>query len=397
MTDTISRPAPSSPTGPPPGARPGLLRVGLPAAAWAAAAGLVTVAVPVLLLWAADSRSAAGAGQALRLVAQVWLLAHGAALHVPGGQLGLVPLGLLALPLLLLARAARHAAGQHEVHGPGDAVRLAAAVAGPYALAVAVVADISGSAAVRADPARALLGASVLALAGAGVGVMRGAGLGPALRARVPGRVQRVLPLAAAAVVALVGAGALLVAGSLALHLGRVHELAAASSPGLFGGAGLLLLGVVLAPTAAVWGACFLAGPGFAVGVGTGVGPFGVTLGAVPALPVLGALPGTPLPAAVGILVLLVPCGAGLLVARLAERRGAGTADALLAGGVVGLCFALLAALCSGALGGGRLAEVGPSWWRVGLSVAVEVSAGVLAWWGVRRLRARQRGRAAAT
>lgn len=408
MTDTIPRPAPrrvTSSAGDPaggttsprrPGARPGLLRAGLPAAAWAAAAGFVAVAVHVLVLWAADSRSAAGAGEALRLVAQVWLLAHGAALHVRGGEIGLVPLGLLAMPLLLLQRAARHAAGVHEVHTLGDAARLAAGVAGPYALTVALVADLSGSADVRAAPLQALVGASLLGLVGAFAGVVRGAGLATDLWGRLPLLVRRVLPLGAAALLTLIGAGALLVAGSLVVHLARVRELATATSPGLFGGAGLLLLGALLAPSAAVWGASYLAGPGFAVGVGTGVGPFGVSVGAVPALPVLGALPTGPLPLGVGVLVLLVPLAAGLLVGRLAERRGGGLVDGLLAGPAAGAALAVLAVVSAGPLGDGRLSVVGPSGWRVGLAVAVEVSAGATAWWAARRLLARRRRASAA-
>jgi hypothetical protein len=35
--------------------------------------------------------------------------------------------------------------------------------------------------------------------------------------------------------------------------------------------------------------------------------------------------------------------------------------------------MALLAWLSGGPLGGGRLSEVGPSWWQVGLAVTLEV------------------------
>ncbi len=393
MTATIPRP--TVPVPPPSGraaARPGLLRAGLPAAGWAAAAGVVAVAVPVLLLWAADSRSGAGAGAALRAVAQVWLLAHGASLEVPGGTYGLTPLGLLALPLLLLERAARHAAGQHEVRTLADGARLAAGVAGPYALAVTVVAGLARSDEVRPAAVQALVGASVLGLAGAGAGVVRAAGLAPRLRAGAPGWLRRAAGPAAGALVALLGTGALLVGVTTAVHLGRATELAAATSPGVVGGLGLLLLGLLLAPGAAVWGVCYLAGPGFAVGVATAVGPFGVTLGPVPALPLLAGLPAGGLPAGLGVLVLAVPLAAGLLAGQLAERRGDGLAAGLLAGPLVGGALALLAALSAGPVGGGRLSEVGPSWWRVGLAVAVEVSAGAAAWWAVRRGRRHRAG-----
>ncbi len=388
MTDTITRPR-SRPPGAPGrrAARPGLLRAGLPAAGWAAVAGLVAIAVPVLLLWAADSRSGAGAGAALRTVAAVWLLAHGAVLDVPGGTIGLTPLGLLALPLLLLERAARHAASAHDVETLGEGARLAAGVAGPYALAVAVLAGVTAGGGVRPAATQALVGASLLGLVGAGTGVLRACGLGRRLWTRLPGRLQRAVAPAVAGLVALLGSGALLVAGMLLRHVGRAHELAGATAPGLVGGLGLLLLGLLLAPGAVVWGAAFLAGPGFAVGVGTAVGPFGVTLGAVPAVPLLAALPGGALPAYVGGLCLLVPVLCGVLAGGVARRRGAGLLDALLAAPLAGAALAGLAWLAGGSLGGGRMRELGPSWWQVGLVVTGELAAGVLLAAGAANLR----------
>ncbi len=392
MTDTVSRPA--LPARPPSrsrrGSRPGLLRAGLPAAGWALGAGLVAVAVPVLLVWAADSRSGAGAGAALRMVAQIWLLAHGTGLAMTGGTVGLVPLGLFALPLLLLERAARHAATQHEVTTIPDAARLAAGVAGPYALAVTVVAGLARSAHVQPAAAQALIGASVLALIGAGTGVLRGAQLGPVLRAAVPTRVRGALAPAAAASLALLGAGALLAGGSLVAHLGRAADLAAASSPGVVGGFGLLLLGLLLVPTAAVWGACYLAGPGLAVGVGTAFGPFGVTTGPLPAVPLLAALPAGTLPAGLAVLVLAIPLLAGVLAGRITQRRNGRLSEALLAGPLAGTALALLAVVSGGPLGGGHVSQVGPSGWRVGLAVAVEVSVGAASWVGAQRLRRRR-------
>ena len=396
MTDTVSRP--TRPARPPSrsraGSRPGLLRAGLPAAAWALGAGLVAVAVPVLLVWAADSRSGAGAGAAVAMVAQIWLLAHGTGIAATGGTIGLVPLGLFVLPLLLLERAARHAASQHEVTAIPDAARLAAGVAGPYALAVTVVAGLARSAHVEPAAAQALVGASVIALIGAGTGVLRGAQLGPALRAAIPTRIGGALAPAAAALLTLLGAGALLAGGSLALHLGEAADLAAASSPGVVGGFGLLLLGLLMVPTAAVWGACYLAGPGLAVGVGTAFGPFGVTTGPLPSVPLLAALPAAALPIGLGLLVLAIPLLAGVIAGRLAGRRNGRLSDALLAGPLAGVAFALLAVVSGGPLGGGHLSQVGPSGWRIGLAVAVEVSAGAASLAGVQRLCRRWQSRA---
>lgn len=389
MTETLPRPPLPRPRARSPQARsprrPDALRAGLPAAAWALAAGLVAVAVPVLVVWVSDSRTGAGAAAALRAVAQVWLVAHAAALDVPGGRLGLAPLGLLALPLALLWRAGRHAATAHTVGTLADAARLTAGVAGPYALGAALVGGAARTGGVQPVVLDTLLAPLVVAVVGAGAGVLRGAQLWPALLAQVPAGVRLLLPAAAGALAALLGAGALLAGGSLAVHGGRALELTRGVDAGLVGGFALLLLGVALLPNAVVWGACWLAGPGFAVGSGTSVSPLSASLGPVPALPLFAALPGGALPLWAGLLVFVVPLSAGAVAGRLLERRGGSLLDAALAGPGAGVLLALLAWLSGGPLGGGRLAAVGPSPWQVGLALAVAVSAGACGWLAVRR------------
>jgi hypothetical protein len=158
--------------------------------------------------------------------------------------------------------------------------------------------------------------------------------------------------------------------------------VAEGTEPGAVGGLGLLLLGLSLVPNAVVWAASWWAGPGFAVGAGTSVGPFGVELGAVPALPLLTALPASAPPTWLGVLALAVPVLAGALSGRLLAGGGSWLrllGDAVLAGLVAGASLGLLAALSGGPLGGERLAVVGPSGWQVGALVAVQVAVGVTA------------------
>lgn len=389
MTDTLSRPA-RSPLSRPARASGRHLAAGGPAALWAALAGLVAMTVPVLLVWAADGRSGAGAAAAVRTAGQLWLVTHGTALDVPGGHVGLTPLGLTAVPLVLLARAGAHAARQAGVARVRDAVRLTVAVAAPYAVVAAVVAGLSRAPQVVPSPLHALFGGLLLGALGAGAGVVRAAGLWPGLWRRLPLRACGLAVATAAATGVLLAGGALVVGGALLMHAGGAADLARASGPGLVGGLALFVLGVGLVPNAVVWGAAWLAGPGFAVGVGTAVGPFAATLGPVPALPLLAALPGTAPPLWAGLLVLMLPLTAGgvaglLLLRRLADpswRRAAG--EAALAGPCVGAVLALLAALAGGPLGGGRLAAFGPSPWRVGLGVALEVGVGAAAVAGLR-------------
>jgi hypothetical protein len=382
MTETLQRPLRPSPTRPVPVRTPARprARAAVTGALWAAGAGLVVVCLPVLLAWATDARAGAGPADALRTGAHVWLVAHGCTLSLGEGAFGLTPLGLLALPLLLLARAGTSVGRECGAPSLRSAAALTAAIAGPYALVATVVAASSATSAVRPFPLEALAAALLVAVTGAGLGVARGARLLPALRDRVPAPLRRVLRGVVGAVAVLLGAGALLVGVSLGLHLGRARELTGASSPGLVGGVALLLVGVALAPNAVVWGAAWLSGPGFALGAGTALSPFAHALGPVPALPLLAALPAGGVPEPWGLLALLVPVAAGAVAGVLVERGRAsgGWVRSLVEAAATGPCAALLlgalAWLAGGPVGGGRLAVTGPSPVAVALAVGTAVS-----------------------
>lgn len=376
MTATLHRP----PTGPSRDRRPDPLRAGIPAALWAFFAGLVAVAIPVLLGWAADSRSGASAQAALATVGQVFLYAQGTSLRVPGGELDLVPLGLTVLPMLLLARAGRHAAGRYAVRTLADAGRLTLAIAFPYATLAGFLAAVSGTKAVEPAPVQALIGGFVVASLAAGAGVLRGADLGSALPAALPARLVVAGRAATVVLVGLLGMGALLVGVSLAMHAGRATDLADATGPGIVGALLLLAIGIALVPVAAVWGACWWIGPGFAVGVGTSVGPLGTDLGPVPAVPILAALPGSSPPTLLGVLALAVPVALGLLGGVLVRRHEGDWRDAALVGPLVGLLMVALCVLTAGPVGGQRLTEVGPTAWLVGIVVTLEVGLAAMAW-----------------
>lgn len=378
MTETLQRPSlrrdlprPERPAAP----RRHPLTGGLTAALWAALAGVVALAVPVLVAWAADSRSGSGAGDAVRAAGHLWLVAHSTTLTVTGGSLGLSPLGLAAVPFLLLARAGAHAARECGTRTWRELATLAGAVAAPYSVVAAVVASLSTTSTIAPAPVQALLGSLLMAALGTTVGAARATGLRPAL----PPRAAAVVRGSCSAVVALLAAGALLVALSLLLHLDRAAELARATEPGLVGGVALLGLGLALVPNAVVFGAAWVAGPGFALGAGTVVSPLSHELGGVPALPLLAALPAGPAPAVIAVVALVVPVVAGALAGR-AVAAGPATAtsptvrDAALTGPLAGAGMALLCLLAGGPLGDARLTEVGPTAWLVGLVVAAEVA-----------------------
>jgi hypothetical protein len=399
MTETLSRPAaPASTSSEPAAWRSQPLVVAARSALTAAALGLLLVALPVAAAWAGDGRTTATALDCARTAAQVWLAAHGAALELAGGgRVDLTPLGLLLLPLALLARAGRSASAQRRAASVRAAAGAAASVAVPYAGLCAGLAAVSSTAGLRPSVPSAAVAGLLTGLVGAGAGALRPDRLWRAAWLLLGARARRTLPSAVVAVSTLLAGGALLAGGSLLGHVGQAADLAAAGAPGAAGGLGLLVVGLSYVPNAVVCAASWLAGPGFAVGTGTAVGPFAHELGAVPALPLLAALPAGGVPGWLGAVSLLVPLGAGALAGALLHRRAPAPTrlrallDVLVTAVWSGAAAALLAVLAGGAAGAGRLASVGPSATRFGLAVSLEVAVGALA--AVVLLR--RRGRAA--
>ncbi|MCY0926046.1 DUF6350 family protein [Streptomyces sp. H27-H1] len=349
----------------------------------AAVLGLGFLAVLVIVLWISSPYPDSGPGGALHLAAGLWLLAHGTELvrydtlsGVPA-PVGLTPLLLVALPALLIRRAARlGSAGEED----GRAEPLPAAVVFSAVLcgylgvgALAVVYAASGP--MPADPlsaARHLPIVAALAAAG-GVWESRGRPLG-----QLPGRLARpryalALRAGAGGVLVLLGGGALLVGASLAWHAAEVQGSFGALTGVWSGRFAVLLLALTLIPNAVVWGAAYTLGPGFALGTGATATPLG--FGGSPALPrfpLLAALPaegaGTPLTWAVGV----VPVVAGLAVGWFAVRRarevsyGETALTAALGALVCALATTALAAASAGPLGSRALAAFGPVWWQTG-------------------------------
>jgi hypothetical protein len=364
------------------------------AALRAAALGLLVVMLPVLVAWATAADSGASATEAVTGGLAIWLVGHLGRLSVPGGGFGLAPLGLTLLLAVLLYSSAVRAARAAQVRGRRAVGSLTAALAASYAAIAVVVSLFARSAAVHPRPVSAFLGAAGLALVAGGAGAVRGSGRVGAWWARVPAAGRLALTGAAASVSVWLAGGSLLVAAMLALHRGEVADVAAGLHAGTSGTLLVLLICVLYAPTAAVWGTSYLAGPGFAVGTGTTVAVSGVHLGAVPALPLLAALPSTGDTAGAWPLAVAATLAAGLvsgvLVDRAARREPGQPISswrdllsiAALTGSVTGLALGVLAAASSGPAGPGRLAHTGPTPWWVALAGAATttvVVAGILA------------------
>ncbi|MFI1649415.1 DUF6350 family protein [Streptomyces avidinii] len=377
----------------------------------AAGLGLGFLAVLVIVLWISSPYPDSGPGGALHLAAGLWLLAHGTELvrydtlsGVPA-PVGMTPLLLVALPVLLVRRAARlGSAAEEEDEEVLPAGAVFSAVLCGYLAVGAVATAYAAGGPMSADPISAAWHIPLVAVLAAAGGVWgaRGRPLGP-LPSWLPGGVRRAivrpryalaLRAGAGGALMLLGGGALVVGASLAWH-GAEVQASFLSLTGVWSGRfAVLLLALTLIPNAMVWGAAYALGPGFALGADVTAGPLGFP-GApgLPRFPLLAALPsegpGTPLTWAVAV----VPVVAGLAVGWFAVRRarevsyGETALTAALGSLVCGLAMAGLAAASAGPLGSRRLAAFGPVWWATGAAalawtalLAVPVAVAVHAW-----------------
>jgi hypothetical protein len=218
--------------------------------------------------------------------------------------------------------------------------------------------------------------------------VVRSTPLRAELAARLPEWLPSAARDAAAALAGYCAVGALLVAGSLAWHGDRVRLLFGEVGGG-WGSIPVVVLDLLAAPNAVLAAVGYLSGAGFAVGAHTAVDPLSGATGPVPAFPVLGALPDGPASSLAWVLVGIAPVLAGVSVARRVTRvsgRRARLVAAARAAGVLAVIAAVLSWQAGGGIGGGRLAAVGPSPWRTGLALGVEVLAATVVALGVQAL-----------
>ncbi|SEC07751.1 DUF6350 family protein [Microbacterium hydrocarbonoxydans] len=375
-------------------------------AAIAAAVGLVVLLAPLTLLWTLSFGVTADWGALWPLTGTLWQFGHGVPLDVdvsadvlratgiaPAAAaftLSVTPLAFLLFTLLFAARSGGRAARAGawllgSVSG--------AATFGAIALGVALTAKLGAA---RVPLVLAVLLPTVVYLVGAVAGAVRSAwedgdgGLldrvhdvidswgdwGPVPSASVRG--------AAFAVVGMTAVSAVAVAILTATRGSEVVALFQAARVDALG-AGVITLGhLAYLPTIIVWAASWLAGPGFAVGVGTAVSPAGTQLGVVPGIPVLGLLPEST--SIWMLIVIIVPIGVGAFAGWAVRSRlvwegtplGAAPRAAIAAGiGVLTAAVAAIAALLAGgSMGPGRLAEAGPAVLPFALALGGEVLLG---------------------
>lgn len=322
----------------------------------AAGLGLGSFAVLVTVLWISSPYPDSGPGGALHVAAALWLLAHGVELvrtdtlsGVPA-PVGVTPLLLLALPLWLLHRAARHAVlgGETDEDDPEGPPLIAARTAwtgvavGYLAVGTAAALYASGG---ELSPSWSWTAVCLplLAAGAAGSGVWTAYGhprepvlsvlillpaglrrlvLGPEAR-ESRARIGTAVRAAGLGTSVLFGGGALLLGASLIWHGGAARTSFLQLTEGLSGRFAVLLLCLALIPNAAVWSASYALGPGFALGVHHTVAPLSSDPAPLlPPFPLLAAVPdagaGTPLNWLAGLVPVAAGVMAGWFVARVA-------------------------------------------------------------------------------
>lgn len=365
---------------------------------------LVCLAIAVVGWFLTDAGGAGSPSGALRVGAHGWLLAHGASVAVEGVRITAIPLGLTLVCAWVAWRVGHRVGESVSGHGP-DADRIAdgardwtvplaaALFAVGYAVVGVVTCSVAATAASSPDPARVVLWS-----------VLVGGLVGGAAIAFGSGRAAIWLPVLPAAV-----RDAALVAGRIlrlwalvslvALAVAFVLDFSTAANvvSQLHADAGAVLLMTLVTigvlPNAMLFSSSYLLGPGFSVGTGTTVSTSAVVLGPLPMFPLLAALPDQgPQPWWTEWLMLTPVLLAAYVAGRVQRDRPVLAWDQAAirgcAGGIAaGVGLAALTVLAGGAVGPGRMAQVGPHTFEVLLHAITSFGIGgvlgavAVCWW----------------
>ena len=348
-----------------------------PLALGAAVAGAVSsgavllgcMGIALIGWFASDAGGHGTTRDALRVATDGWLLGQGSHLHLATGAVSAtitaMPLGLTLFCVFVAHRLGVWAASTSAVEDLRSLALGAVVMAGVYALIALVCAVLASTATAEMGLLGAFGGAFLVALIGGGSGMLRGARDVVDWRAHVPESVRAIAAGAFATVLLLFVASSVLLAVALLLDLGTAANVLSRLHADVSGGLLYTALVAMVAPNAVLLSGSYLLGPGFAVGTGTLVSPASVVLGPVPAFPLLAALPspGTPPDWLAGLVA--APVVAAVVGAVLMLRRHpvlsyeAGAARGLGSGVVAGLLTTVLVWLAGGAVGPGRMADVG--------------------------------------
>jgi hypothetical protein len=282
--------------------------------AQAAIISALAAVAPIVAVWATAGFQNTAFDTLARLAGQAWLLIHGVPLELaavgPGaagkagsGMLTLIPLGLTLIPFLLAWRAGRRLARASYTDQLWQALLGSWVV---YSAFGAATGFVCRTADVVINLWYAMLIPLIPFALGMVVGARREAGswsrlIGVDAVAWISRTSQHsrwagsyLASAAKAGFVALAFALALscaLLAADLLIHWNLVISVYEALDAGAMGGAALTLAQLGFLPNLAVFALAWTSGAGFAMGVGSQVGPLGTATGPLPSIPVFAAMP----------------------------------------------------------------------------------------------------------
>lgn len=354
---------------------------------------IILIAIP---LWIFTFNLEASPAQLAQIVCAAWLFAHRVPILLPlAAQLTptatdstvLLSLPPFALTLLSAVLAVRAGMRTHAKPLPQTLVTLTAG-ATAFGLAGYAAATVAAEYSAWPVPLAAVTTFAIYMIcSAAGFASKR---YGSKLVGIAGGLGTRALRQSLATLAALLAT----VAGALAVAIFAGYADATALAQSLQ----LDVLGVILLfciqllylPVALSWGAAWLSGSGFTLGVTETASPFTSVPGPLPALPLFTAIP--EMPEGLGLLAPLLITLSGVMLGVLYQRHDRGTDRAVQTLPIVAeriivlFCAALTTAiavtvlgfLTSGAIGPGRLAQAGPNPLQSGTLIGCELLAGML-------------------
>lgn len=344
----------------------------------AAASTLVVCLAGGVAGWFLTDAGAHGAPRdGLRVGALGWLMAHASGVHVQGTAITAMPLALTLLTAVVVWRLGLRLGDSVSGHGPdadaiADGMRdwtvpsATALFTLGYVAVAAVTHHLAATPATAPSLTRTVVWAILLCGLVGGCAIAVGSGRAAIWTSFLPLSLRAATAAAWRSLVWFALVSALVLAVSLVIDWdGAVNVMSQLhTSPG----AATLLIGlcVLVTPNATLFSGSYLLGPGFAVGAHTIVTPTAVVLGPLPMFPLLAALPDDgATPGWDVALLALPPLVAAVAVYRTLGRyptprwdeaalRGVG------AGLICAVVFTVLAAVSGGAVGPGRMVDVGP-------------------------------------
>ena len=313
---------------------------------------VVIAAITLTQLVVANSDLTGTAGA----VASLWLAIHGVPISIAGQQLGALPL----LPMGLMVWAtARTTAQVTPARGSWFLIRwiIASAVGGPLFLAAVALAIIHDAASVITElqtpnALRAFASVALVHGLGAVIGVWSAAGPRVMATLGAPRWVLDAVRPAMFGVAALLALSCAVVAGSLIVHWGTMHDLYGITGS-LFGQLSLTLLSLLYLPNVVLGAAAVAVGSSAHIGFAT-FSAFTVFGGDIPALPILAAAPTPPL-GPVWVALLIVGAASGVAVGQQCALRPLplplAVAKLAVASALAAVMLAVLAFAASGSLG----------------------------------------------